>query len=210
MELFAVFETWHLGDGNYPPLEAGELVNLSFEIEPNELQLAATAATAEFHRLEEARYRFRGSVIRNYEGDDLGDRIVDPGDQIVVVEAGQFRFYICSAKADGLRTGDHVTGCGKLLLDHFVWVEFLSRYTDPPDLFYTLRVENIWRHRTPEPLISRSAGSVGCPARVEPREHAPSDVTKVDAVSDEQFVYHVIQFSDRDIPAEPVRRTFFS
>jgi hypothetical protein len=210
MELYAVFETWHLGDGNYPALKAGELVNLSFEIEPDELQLAATAGPAEFHRLEEARYRFRGSVIGAYDGDDLGDRIVDPGDRIVAVEAGEFRFYICSDKAAGFLTGDNVTGCGTLLLDHFVWVEFLPRYTDPPDLFYTLRVENIWRHRIPERFISRSAGSVGCPTRVEPQEHAPSDVTKVDSVSDEEFVYHVIRFSDRDIPAEPVPCTFFS
>ena len=95
MELFAVFETWHLGDGNYPPLEAEELVNLSFEIEPDELQSATTAAAPEFHQLEEARYRFRGSVIRVYEGGD-------PTNRIVIVEAGSFRFYICSAKAGSL------------------------------------------------------------------------------------------------------------
>ena len=204
MELFAVFETWHLGDGNYPPLEAEELVNLSFEIEPDELQSATTAAAPEFHHLEEARYRFRGSVIRVYEGGD-------PTNRIVIVEAGSFRFYICSAKAGSLSPGDNVTGCGTLLLDHYIWVEYLSRYPDPPDLFYTLRVENIWRHRIPERLISRSAsGGVAYPARVEPHEHAPNDITKVDAISDEEFVYYVIRFSDRDIPAEPIRRTFVS
>ena len=33
MDIVAVFQTWHIGDGNYPPLEKEQLVNLSFELE---------------------------------------------------------------------------------------------------------------------------------------------------------------------------------
>ena len=204
MELFVVFETWHLGDGNYPPLEVGEFVNLSFEMQLDELQLDATATSPEFHQLEEARYRFRGSVIRVYEDGD-------PESRIVIVEAGRFRFYICSAKAASFSPGDNVTGCGTLVFDHYIWVEYLSSYPDPPDLFYTLRVENIWRHKIPERFISRSAqGGLAYPSSVEPREHDQSDVTLVDAVSNEECIYFVIQFSDREIPAGTVRPTFCS
>jgi hypothetical protein len=66
MELFAVFETWHLGDGNYPPLKKGQLVNLSFEVDPEELTLSNGDAFAEFQHLRQARYQFAGTVLRVY------------------------------------------------------------------------------------------------------------------------------------------------
>jgi hypothetical protein len=40
LPFFAVFETWHLGDGNYPPIKSGQLANLSFKVEPDEVKLA--------------------------------------------------------------------------------------------------------------------------------------------------------------------------
>jgi hypothetical protein len=202
MELFAVFETWHLGDGNYPPLAKGQVVNLSFEIEPDELELVESAARPEFHHLGEARYRFTGSVLRIYGEKNSGARIV-------VVETERFRFYMHSSKAAAFSRGDVISGGGTLLFDHYLWVEFLSRYPDPPDLFYPLRVADIWRYTLPERFISRSEkGGVAWPTRVESEECGPNDVAEVDAVSNEDFVHYVLQFSDRDIPAEPVARTF--
>lgn len=204
MEVFAAFETWHLGDGNYPPLGVGELVNLSFELQSDELQRPDAAALLECRHLGEARYQFVGSVLRVY-GDGTN------GDRIVLVEAGQFRFYIYNAKANEFSQGDLISGNGTLLFDHYIWVEFLSSYPEPPNLFYTLRVNQIWRYRIPERFITRSAhGVVGCPAWVAPAEFGPNDVAKVDLVSDEDFAYYVIQFSDQDIPSEPVARTFLS
>ncbi len=132
-------------------------------------------------------------------------------DRIVVVETGLFRFYIHSAKAAAFSVGDPISGRGILLFDHYLWVEFLSRYPDPPDLFYTLRVSDIWRYTLPERFIARSEkGVVAWRTRVELEECGPNDVAKVDAVSSEDFVHYVLQFSDRDIPAEPVGRTFLS
>lgn len=34
MQVTAIFESWHIGDGNDPPLTRGALVRLSFELEP--------------------------------------------------------------------------------------------------------------------------------------------------------------------------------
>ena len=38
MNLTACFESWHIGDGNSPPLSRGDLVSLSFEVWAEELK----------------------------------------------------------------------------------------------------------------------------------------------------------------------------
>jgi hypothetical protein len=128
----AVFETWHLGDGNYLPLHKGMFVNLSL-----------------FRHLGEANYQFTGSVLREYKDQD------DP-EWLIVVECSGFRFYITGSSSQRCRAGQVVHGRGTLLLDHYLWVEFLHQYPDPPDLFYKLRVERIWMNQIPDRYISQS------------------------------------------------------
>lgn len=111
MEIFAAFETWHLGDGNYPPLKRRQLVNLSFEIEPDRLTLTEETTPQRFHHCGQAEYDFTGVVLRVYREDSL--------DRIVVVEADQFRFYLNSTLAKGVGRGDYVSGRGTLTLDHY-------------------------------------------------------------------------------------------
>jgi hypothetical protein len=159
MDLFAVFETWHLGDGNYPAFKKGELVNLSFELEPDELANANASSSERFHHCGQAEYEFAGTVLRTYGCDTDSDRVV-------VVKADQFRFYITSPLTAGLLVGNKVSGRGTLALDHYLWVEFLSRYPDPPDLFYNLRVMEITRARIPERFVARSGLNVSYPTRV--------------------------------------------
>ena len=102
MEIFAAFETWHLGDGNYPPLKRRQLVNLSFEIEPDRLTLTEETTPQRFHHCGQAEYDFTGVVLRVYREDSL--------DRIVVVEADQFRFYLNSTLAKGVGRGDYEIG----------------------------------------------------------------------------------------------------
>jgi hypothetical protein len=203
MELFAVFETWHLGDGNYPPLKKGELVNLSFEFCLEELKLDQIAASTEFRHMGHARYQFIGTVLRVYGKDS-------DSHPIVVVRAGDFSFYIDSPLAATLRPGDMVNAHGTLLFDHYVWVEFLSDYPDPPDLFYKLRVSDILKRKMPERFITRSERGIGFPTWVASEEYGPDDISRVDCVSEEGFVDYVIQFTDFDISDEPIARTFYS
>jgi hypothetical protein len=201
MELFAVFETWHLGDGNYPPPEKGQLVNLSFEVGLDELARAKSNAHPEFIHLGQAQYKFTGVVLRVYG---------KANDSIVVLEADQFCFYMNSQLAAKFAIGDVVTGRGTLLYDHYIWVEFLSSYPDPPDLFYKLRVSEIWQFRIPERFITRSERGITFPTRVEPNDYNPNDITSVDTVLDESFVNYVVHFSGRDVPQGPIARTFRS
>lgn len=201
MDLFAVFETWHLGDGNYPALKKGELVNLSFEIEPEELTNAEASSSERFHHGGQAEYEFTGTVLRTYGFD------TDP-DRVVVVEAGQFRFYISSLLSTGLLVGNKVSGRGTLALDRYVWVEFLSQYPDPPDLFYNLRVAEITRARIPERFITRSGLNLSYPTRVASEEYGPGDVTEVDSITDEGCCTFYVHFSDENVPAIAIPRTF--
>jgi hypothetical protein len=203
MELFAVFETWHLGDGNYPAVKKGQLVNLSFEVQPDELRLAPRESRFELDHLGQGTYRFTGLVTRVY---DRGDQ----ANPIVVIETERFRFYMHSSRSETLALGKRRHRARNLLFDHYIWVEYLSSYPDPPDLFYSLRVTDIWRFRIPERFITRSERGNAYPTWVRPEEYGPDDVSKVDVVSDEDFVNYVIQFSDDDVLSQTVARTFLS
>ncbi len=204
MELFAVFETWHLGDGNYPAPEKGQLVNLSFELSPDELTVAEGSASLRFQHVDQALYEFTGEIIRVYGTAERSDRIV-------VLETDGFRFYINSDKALHLKCGETVSGKGTLLYDHYIWVEFLSDYPDPPNLFYTLRISQIWRYRIPERFIHRSERVTSYPTRVNLEEYASSDISVVESVpwGGDGFENYVVQLTDHEIPELPVPHTFF-
>lgn len=201
MNLFAVFETWHLADGNYPPLSKGQCVNLSFEIEPDDLIADDATAAQRFYHRGQAEYDFRGVVLRVYGSDGDSERII-------VVEAEGFRFYINSPLTAGLRVGHAASGRGTLALDHYLWVEFLSQYNDPPNLFYNLRVEDICRIRIPERFITRSGLNISYPTRLPPDQCGPDDLAHVDTITDEEYCTFVIQFSDNNLVAKGIPRTF--
>ena len=80
MQLTAVFETWHIGDGNYPPLRKGQLVNLSFELEPHSLSKSTSLNDSKFAQIKDAEYSFVGTVLRIYPD--------PPSSPIVVVKPG--------------------------------------------------------------------------------------------------------------------------
>jgi hypothetical protein len=134
MKLTAIFELWHISDGNYPPFHKGQLVNLSFKLFTTNIEKADSQTLEYFEHLGDAVYRFSGKVLKNY-GDEKHP--------FIIVQAKDFRFYIADALAKGLDEGDRLVGEGSLGLDTYYWVEFLDSYDDPPDLFYHLEVKRI-------------------------------------------------------------------
>jgi len=56
MEIAAIFESWHIGDGNYPPLHRGQRVRLSFELIPQRIEAPHPAAPDTFRRLRAENY----------------------------------------------------------------------------------------------------------------------------------------------------------
>ncbi|HLJ45604.1 MAG TPA: hypothetical protein VKU01_06335 [Bryobacteraceae bacterium] len=177
MNLTAVFESWHLGDGNYPPLRRGQQVNLSFEIYPFETARGDANHSDSFTHLGGGSYEFKGSILRAYDD--------DPQEVVMIVQSGDFRFYI--NRPLGLKLGDPVVGRGTLMFDHYLWVEFLDHYPDPPDLFFQLVVHRIRRVQIPERFVTRHERGKSFPASLSPTEYGEKDVTEIETMEGQSF-----------------------
>src|SRR5207247_10715093 len=176
MKLTAVFEHWHLGDGNYPALAVGDEVRLSFELTIHSLAPLPPDAAEEIVQIQDAEYAIAGRVIRRYTE--------SAGREFPVFEADWFRFYCPIAPPDDLPIGARVRLRGALALDHYLWVEFLPRYPDPPDLFYNLRVARVRQVRIPTRFVTRTQKSLSHPTSVAPAIYDGTDVVDVSRVAE--------------------------
>ncbi len=181
LELTAVFESWHIPDGNYPPLYRGMSVKLAFQIEP--LAIAPALGTDELRlvALGNAEYDFCGQVIRAYP--QLGRR------PLAVIDTGDFCFYIEGEEEVLGAVGARVAGRGTLLLDYYIWKEQFAGLPGAPNLFYPLQVTRIRRVRIPERFISRHARGKSLPTRVSPANFGTiSDIDSMEGQAlDEKF-----------------------
>jgi hypothetical protein len=172
MNLTVVFQAWHLDDGNYPPLKRGQQVNLSFEIYPFETAKGDANQNDSFMHLGGGSYEFKGSILRTYDD--------DPQEIVTIIQSGDFRFYI--NRPLSLKRGDPVAGRGALLFDHYLWVEFLDHYPNPPDLFFQFVVQRIWRVQIPERFVTRHERGKSFPASLSPTEYVPEAVTEIETM----------------------------
>lgn len=181
LELTAIFESWHIGDGNYPPFQRGMLVNLSFQIEPTHLHSGDPSERLSFNHVGNAEYDFCGEILRIYHQVEKSP--------LAIIEADGFRFYIETSEAKQLSPGMRIAGRGTLLLDYFIWVENLSRYLDPPDIFFSLEVTGIRKVQIPERFIYRSEKGKAFPSRVPPEDFGIiSEIEKMEGQRfDEEF-----------------------
>jgi hypothetical protein len=202
MELTAIFENWHIEDGNYPPLYKGVLVNLSFELEPITLAKTIQDNAKELIHLGNAQYRFCGRVLKVYDN--------NLNSEIIVIKSNGFRFYVLSQEVGRYTPGDTVTGEGALLLDHYIWVENLEKYKDAPDLFYNLRVLRIRKVQTPERFIARYKDGKSLPVRLAPSEYTDSDVEVIETMEGQPFdeEFYIIDFDSEGVEKEKIRHTF--
>lgn len=169
--LCATFEEWYLGDGTYPPLHRGQKVNLSFYIHPADKTITPNEDYL-FEQVKHSDYRFCGKMIRNY---------TDADRQIIIVDVGDFKFYIeVFDKAFKPSVGQFISGHGTLLLDYYIWVENLSDYPDPPNLFYNFQIDSILRVTIPERFIHRHANGLSSPSSLAPEDYSDSDVHEIE------------------------------
>ena len=204
MKLTAIFESWHIGDGNYPPLSKGQLVNLSFELEPRDVKEASLNAPDSFEQFGNGEYRFCGGVIKVYDGEDR--------DTVVIFQAENFRFYVMSYEAGSYVQGQRYCGEGTLLLDHYYWVEFLHEYENPPNLFYNLEVSRIKKVKTPEKFVARHEQGKSFPTRLVPEDYSESDVEELNTMEGQPFdeEFYVIDFDDNGLEGNDIPRLFLS
>ena len=204
MKLTAVFEHWHLGDGNYYAFAVGDAVRLSFEFDIDHMELALPDAPVSVEQIRDAEYAVTARVIRRY-----ADGIDSP---FPVLDAGTLRFYVPSRLASELLPNSVVHLRGTFALDHYLWVEFLDRYADAPNLFYDVRVVRIRRVAIPESFIHKTERSMSFPTSLRPEDYSSDgyeDVAKVEKRSDGPS-FSLIDFET--LPAGSVgstRPTFF-
>jgi hypothetical protein len=133
----------------------------------------------------------------------------ESGSPLVVFETAGFRFYSLAEGVAALKLGDVVQVHGPLLLDHYMWVEFLDRYPDSPDLFYRVRIDRIRVAAVPERFISSSVNGVGGPTSVGPEDYGdPREVTQVGEDA-EAFSFSLLDLTILPDTTEPKKPTFF-
>jgi hypothetical protein len=200
MNLTAIFESWHIGDGNYPPLNVGQLTNLSFELEPRKTEEVGLDIPESFEHLGKGEYRFCGNVLKVY------------GDGITIINTGDFRFYIMSNESGHYLEGRRYCGEGTLVLDHYSWVEFFAKYENPPDLFYKLSVERILKVNIPEKFVARHETGKSLPTRLIPEDYSLSDVEEINTMQGQPFdeEFYIIEFDSSELEGRDIPRTFIS
>ena len=195
MELTAIFESWHIGDGNYPPLDRGQLVRLSFELEPDGDPTATSEVEIRFTHLGNAQYEGVGRVVGHWS-------------RLTVLEvATGFYLYIATLTRD-FDPGAYVEFRGTLALDHFAWVENRRRFEGCPDLLVNLRVVRIRQIGVPEHFVARTTQGKAHPTRVGSSEFGSSIV--LDSMRNQPFdeEFYVIDFDGNGLAAEDIPLTF--
>jgi hypothetical protein len=201
LRLTAVFESWHIGDGNYPPLKVGQAVNLSFQVEPVG-KLERTDQALMFDLADDAECAFVGEVIRIYR---------QPTERpLGVFQAGAFRFYIEDESIPNFAVGHKVRGAGTLLFDYYIWVEFLHEYAEPPNLFYTLEVKRIRKVTLPIGFVTRRVRAVGHPTRLRGDQYAAGDIQDLESMEGQKFgpEFYLIDLDSEGVSETNVPKTF--
>jgi hypothetical protein len=204
VQLTTIFEKWHIADGNYPPLHKGQLVNLSFELQPNVLSKSSSPKDGRFEQTKDAEYSFAGTVLKVYGHSS--------STQIVVIQAGDFRFYMNSfpKETPPLKEGDSCEGYGSLMLDHYIWVEFLPTYEDPPDLFYPLRVTRIRSVKIPNEFISRYETGMSGPASLRQEQYSTAAIAEIEQMKsdDEGWLFYLVDLDSSNVGSGAIPLTF--
>src|SRR5690242_6818889 len=166
MPLTVLFEHWHLGDGNYPAFSRGDSARLAFELYASRCETPRRTESPSLDQIRDCDYRATARIIRTY---DRGNS------QFAVLEADWLRFYCTDGAVAEHAVGELVAVEGQLALDHYMWVEFLDRYPNTPDLFYNVIVERIRRVRIAERFVSRSDEALAYPTSLDSSNYGPAD-----------------------------------
>lgn len=193
--LCATFEEWYLGDGTYPPLFKGQKVNLSFYIASRDKSIHSTGQYL-FEQIKYSDYKFCGKVIRNY---------VDKDKQIIIVDVGNFKFYIEEFDTTFNPTlGQFISGHGQLLLDYYIWVENIREYSNAPNIFYNFKVNSILRVTIPEKFINRYENGLSSPTSLSTEDYSDNEVEEIEDMRDDhqsssEFYLLNLRFLNEDI-----------
>jgi hypothetical protein len=177
VKLTAIFESWHIGDGNYPPLRRGQQVNLSFEVDPSASAPATAGEADSFIHLGGGEYEFTGMISRVYADDS--------DTPVTVVRCGKFRFYI--NRHLPVNEEERLRGKGTLLLDHYLWVEFLDPLLKPARFVLPVDRGTDTQVQIPPSLIARHRQSKSFPTSLPSAQYDPAHAQEIETLEGQAF-----------------------
>jgi len=203
MEFAAIFESWHIGDGNYPPLHRGQRGKLSFELIPQRIETSHPTVPDTFRRLSAADHRFCGTVLGVYETGST---------RVMAVEAQGARFHLLGTPQPQFAAGARIAGEGTLLLDYGLWISRISARGGVPDLFHNLTVKRITKVAIPAAHISQNGRSKAFPPYLAPGQYTAADTSEIETMAGQAFYteFYILEFDDRGLEGADVRRTYLS
>ncbi len=201
MHLTVGFDSGLIEDRSYPPLHVGQVVNLSFQVEVTSPLLKADEPTG-FQVANDAECVFVGEVLRIYR---------QPTElPLAVLQAGDFLFYVEGDNVIRFDVGDRISGAGSLVIDYYIWVEFINDYENPPNLFFTMRVERLRevKIRTLPPMVLWRKASMS--SRLCGERYQDSDVQDVTSMEQRgsEFRFYLVDLDDQSLPPGEVLKTF--
>jgi len=193
LSICSTFEEWYIEDGNYPPLNKGDKVNLSFYMQIKNIEIIEDEIY-NFNKIKYSEYKFSGKVIYNY-------------DNIIIIDTNNFMFYIENKKKLGIPLNSFVKGSGKLLVDYYVWVgNYGKRDENPPDIFYNFKIDKILEINILENYIQETKNGFRLPCSLTSDYFNDTDIEKVDKMDIEKgFCFYLLELTEIN---EQIKRTY--
>lgn len=198
MRVMAVFEEWLLGDGVYPLLERGQVINVAFSMDSDTLTEADGAAVDHFTHRGGALCDFCGRVIWTKNEGDV---------PVMAIEASGFRFYCAS---DQFTPQTRLVGSGLLCIDYGFWSERIASLPDAPNLFCPMKIARIQQVTIPESFITRLDNGASHPAALSPCDYSVADVVEIVAMNDysNDEIFFLLECDNADLELAQLPRTF--
>jgi hypothetical protein len=197
LSLCAMFEDWLIEDGDYPPLEKGQNVNLSFRVFSDNIKVEKNNIYV-FDQKKYSKYNFSGKII--YKNLD-----------IIIVDSMYLKFYIENdSKRNNLlniSVGQFIKGSGVLKVDPYAYrMEIYRKDENLPEIFYNLIVEKIFELKIPEKYIKRNGGSESGPSSLPINEYKNinlKEIVKMDSMG--EFISYLLNLNEI---SENIEKTF--
>jgi len=201
MHITVGFDSGLIDDRSYPPLQVGQTVNLSFQVELTS-PLEKTGESIDFQVAADAECVFVADVLRIYR--------LPTEQPLGIVQAGDFRFYIEGNDIIEFKVGDRISGAGSLVVDYYIWVEFLDKYEDAPSLFYKMKVERLRKIsiRSLASMIHWRRASFS--ERLRGERYADAQIEDVASMNEHGSEYrlYLVNLDDRNVIEADVPKTF--
>jgi len=132
------FETWTIADGSYSPMKKGDIEVFAIGISYQKLRLSIRKKK-QLTQKKNSLYLFSGEVIYCTYLDD----------PVIVIDTGEFKFFISDYHMPDYKCGDFIEGEGILSIDSYEWMHIWHE-EGAPHIYYDFEIDKIVGSELPE------------------------------------------------------------